>query len=240
MDGSKLVATVLAFEAVGYPVEVTGTGAFVDEVMAGFPAADVIEQGDVITSVDGSPVRTTGDLRPLLESRAVGDRVTVTLRRHGEDGERTELVELGRNEDDPSRGYLGVAVTTAEQDLALPFDIEIDSGRVTGPSAGLAWTLGLIDRLTPGDLTSGRRIAATGEVALDGGVGTIGGIEQKVAAVVRNGYDVFLYPEDTPAASVSVMRRAAGDDVELVPVGSVDEAVAFLAPDGLPAAPPIS
>ncbi|HKY13856.1 MAG TPA: S16 family serine protease [Microthrixaceae bacterium] len=244
MDDSKFIATVLAFDQVGYPVTVTGSGAFIDELMTGFPSSSILRQGDVITAVDGRPVTTAGDLRPLLEGKAAGDVVELSIRRPGTDGgepvELTERVELGRNPDDDSRGYLGVAVSTADQGLDLPFDIDIDSGKVTGPSAGLAWTLGLVDRLTPGDLTGGRRVVATGEVATDGSVLTIGGIEQKMSAIVRGGYDVFLYPESTPKESVEAIEAIAGDRVELHPVGTIDEALAVLAPSGVPAAPPLS
>ena len=105
---------------------------------------------------------------------------------------------------------------------------------MSGPSAGLAWTLAIIDRLTPGSLTDGRRIAVTGEILDDGTVGPIGGIAQKVAAVKRAGIDVFMYPASTPEDEQRAMRRIAGDDVELWPVANIDEAVERLAPDGLP------
>ena len=111
--------------------------------------------------------------------------------------------------------------------------VVVDSGTVSGPSAGLAWTLGIIDRLTPGSITDGRRVAVTGEILDDGTVGPIGGVEQKVAAVRRAGIDLFIYPASTPEGEQEAMRRIAGDDVELRPVATIDEAVAVLVPDGL-------
>ena len=96
--------------------------------------------------------------------------------------------------------------------------MDIDSGEVTGPSAGMAWALAVIDRLTPGSITDGREVAVTGEILADGSIGTIGGITQKVAAVKRAGVTLFLYPADTPEDEQREMRRIAGDEVELRPV----------------------
>ncbi len=240
MEDSKLGATVAAFRAVGYPVIVTGSGAFVEDVSPDFPAADVFRQGDVITAIDGQVVTTTADLRPRLLDRPPGAEVGVTIRRKGEAKPIEAKVILGKSDEEPQRGRLGVVVSTAGEGLDLPFGVDIDSGQVTGPSAGLAWTLGLIDRMTPGDLTGGRRVVATGTIEADGSVGTIGGIEQKMAAIIRNGYDVFLYPAGTSPASVKELERMSDGRVELHPVANVDEALAFLVPDGLPPAPPLS
>jgi PDZ domain-containing protein len=150
-------------------------------------------------------------------------------------------VQLGSSTTDPSHGYLGIAVTTADQGLKLPFKVDMDSGDVTGPSGGLAWTLGLIDRLTPGDLTGGKTIVATGEMDPDGTVGQIGGIEQKMAAVLRNGADEFLFPASTPKKDIKAIEdMAKGHDVQLHAVANITEALHVLSPDGLPKAPPIS
>jgi len=245
MDRSKFVATVVAFSQLGYPVAEVGAGAFVDEVLgtadaavgSNFPAAGVLEQGDIITAVDGRRVVIWADLRSLLADHPPGDEVTLTIRRG--DDVIEETVTLGTHDEDPSRGYLGVTGSTAEQSLDLPFELEIDSGRVTGPSAGLAWTLGLIDRLTPGDLAGGRDVAVTGTMAIDGTVGPIGGLEQKMAAVERGGYDLFIYPASSPDDEIARIEEMAGD-VELHAVSSLSEAIDVLAPQGLPPAPPLS
>jgi PDZ domain-containing protein len=253
---------VVAFRTIGYPVSVTGTGAFVDQVLKGFPASSTFHQGDVITAVDGHAVTTADQLRPLLGNRPTGSEVAVTIRRPAKssanqgastttvpgtrraaDGTQTFStdVQLGANSQDPSRGYLGVSVSTADQGLKLPFTIDMNSGDVTGPSGGLAWTLGLIDRLTPGDLTGGKTIVATGEMATDGTVGQIGGIEQKMAAVLRNGADEFFYPASTPKKDVRAIEgMAKGHDVKLYAVANIGDALHILAPHGLPKAPPIS
>ena len=137
--------------------------------------------------------------------------------------------------DDDGRAVLGVSVEPWNPQVESEVDVEIDSGSVTGPSAGLAWSLAVIDALTPGSLTGERDVAVTGEITSDGSVGVIGGVTQKAATVARNGVDVFLYPAGTSEEEQEEMRRIAGDDVELVPVDSLAEAVDYLAPEGLPA-----
>jgi len=238
MDESKFVASSLALKAVGYPVVETGTGAFIDRLLPGYPAGEQLRQGEVITSIDGEPIRTRSELGESLVGRPVGDSVVVGVRDPA-GAQRTVTVELGLNPDDDSRGYLGVVPTTADRDLDLPFGVTIDNGRVTGPSAGLAFTLGIIDRLTPGSLTGPKPVAVTGTVAPDGTVGPIGGIVQKSVAVDRSGATRFLYPAATGRDELRRVRAVLGDRVELIPVATLDEAIAVLAPEGLPAAPPL-
>ncbi|MCC6225828.1 MAG: PDZ domain-containing protein [Microthrixaceae bacterium] len=241
MDDSKLAAISAAFRTVGYPVTPTGNGAFVEEVIDDFPEAKAnLRQGDVIVKLNGRPINVTGDLAPILGEMAVGTEVDLDVRDGRTEKLRGVTMKLGRNEDDPHRGYLGVVVSTADQSLDLPFDVEIDSGKVTGPSAGLAWTLGLIDRLTPGSLTGGRRIAVTGTIDADGRVGEIGGLAQKMATVKRAGVKVFLYPAGTPRKHVAEAAEIAADEVTLHPVASVEDAIRYLLPEGLPKAPSLA
>ncbi|MCB9387689.1 MAG: hypothetical protein H6517_07690 [Microthrixaceae bacterium] len=126
------------------------------------------------------------------------------------------------------RAVLGVTVEPFNPRIDSDVDVEIDSGSVTGPSAGLAWSLAIIDVLTEESLTEGRDVAVTGEILGDGSVGVIGGTAQKTATVIRNGVDTFLYPADTPEDEQEEMRRIAGDDLELVPVATLAEAVEYL------------
>ena len=102
-----------------------------------------------------------------------------------------------------------------------PFDVTIDTGDVGGPSAGLAFTLALIDDLTPGDLTGGGDVAVTGTIAGDGTVGPVGGTGQKAAAVRDEGITLFIVPTQDYEEAVA----RAGDDLQVVPVDNVDEAL---------------
>src|SRR5439155_26486696 len=107
--------------------------------------------------------------------------------------------------------------------LNLPFSIGIDADGIGGPSAGLMWTLGIIDLITPGELTGGRTIAGTGTIGLDGRVGPIGGIEQKVVAAERAGAKVFFAPADEAASA-----RAVVSGMTVVPVKTLQDALDYL------------
>ena len=105
----------------------------------------------------------------------------------------------------------------------FPFSLTIKSGDIGGPSAGLMWTLGLVDLLTPGDLTDGRKIAGTGEIGPDGKVYPIGGVEEKVVAAQRAGAVVFFAPVEDAAAA-----RAVAHGMTIVPVRTYRDALRYL------------
>ncbi|HBX76698.1 MAG TPA: hypothetical protein DEG43_03540 [Acidimicrobiaceae bacterium] len=233
MDESKRTALVVAFDVLGHPLEVSGQGAFIDALSDDLPARNFVKQGDVIVSIDGQQVGTVEDVTNLLANRQAAEEVRVGLRSSTNDQAYEVTIPLGSNPQDTSRGYLGVALSTFREKVDLPFDIEFDSGEVLGPSAGLAWTLGLVDRLTPGDLSGGRIVAVTGTIDAAGDVGPIGGIAQKVLGAKSEGATIFLYPNETSAKDVSELRKAAGDSIELYPVGSIQDAIKVLAPQGL-------
>jgi PDZ domain-containing protein len=135
---------------------------------------------------------------------------------------------LAADPEDPDRGVMGVRVMEAVLDYDFPIDVEIDTGDVGGPSAGLAFTLGIIDDLTPGELTGGTDVAVTGTISGDGTVGPVGGTGQKAAAVRDAGITLFL----VPTADYAAAQARAGDDLEVVAVDNVEEALAALAERG--------
>jgi PDZ domain-containing protein len=263
MDLSKLVATKVALEYLGYPAEFTARGARVLEVREDGGSAGKLRVGDVITAVDGHEIHMPDDIQVALRGKVPGDVVTVTARRGAGDDVQTveESITLGSapTEDDSGttttteppadgpadaaapttiappavRPVLGVSVEPADPSVESPVHVVIDSGDVTGPSAGLAWALAVVDRLTPESLTDGEDVAVTGEILADGSVGPIGGILQKLAAVKRAGVSTFLYPASTDEAEQRAMRELAGDEVRLLPVGSLREAVEALHPGGV-------
>jgi len=211
-------------------------------------ASEVLRPDGVIVAVDGEPVTLPDELRSKLAAHAPGDTVALGIRRSstpagesassGEDAADAlevdaELIASDAEKPAESRAVLGVTVEPFNPRIESDVDVTIDSGEVTGPSAGLAWSLAIVDVLTPGSLTGDRDVAVTGEILPDGSVGVIGGTAQKTSTVVRNGVDVFMYPADTPADEQAEMRRIAGDRTELVPVSSLSEAVDYLAPDGV-------
>jgi len=220
MSRSQSIAAAVALRAAGYKVVARPTGALVDQTAAGLPAAGLIQPTDVIVSIDGSPVRTVGDLRRLIRSRPVGTTLRIAIRR-GSELRRVTMKSVS----DPQGGkpIIGVAVEQAA-DIHLPVPVKIDAGDVGGPSAGLAFALDVLEELGR-NVDNGHRIAATGEIALDGSVGPIGGIVQKTIGVRRSGIDVFLVPAGDNARAA---QRRAGK-VRIIPVQSFQQALHALA-----------
>lgn len=272
MDLSKLIATKVALEYLGYPAEFTARGAKVLGLASDGGSVGKLQVGDVITAVDGTEIALPADIQGALQGKVPGDVVEVTARRGQGDDATTveESITLGAapSDDDtgssaapsstapssttPSSGsgdaqpdattttaptaerpVLGVSVEPDDPTVQSPVQVAIDSGDVTGPSAGLAWALAVVDRMTPESLTDGADVAVTGEILPDGSVGPIGGIVQKVAAVKRAGVSTFLYPASTSEDEQRQMREIAGDEVRLVPVATLDEAVEALHPGGV-------
>ena len=138
--------------------------------------------------------------------------------------------EDGNVLDDPDRGMAGVMLKDAEVDIVFPVDVQIDSQNIGGPSAGLMFALEIINVLSDEDITHGRRIAGTGTIDSDGVVGAIGGIKQKTYGAIDAGAEYLLVPSNNYADAV----EAAGDDIEVVEVATLQDAMTFLA--SLPAA----
>jgi Lon-like protease len=225
MDTSKHQAITVALRHLGYEVRIRTAGAVVQGIVPGSPAEEVLELGDVILEVDGRAVDEPGLLGRLLERGGVGATHTVVVERTAT-GETLELdiVTVGAP-DDENRPMIGIQPVERIVDFEYPFEIDIDSENVSGPSAGLAFTLAVLDHLTPGEITGGARVAVTGTIELDGRVGAIGGGPQKAIAVRDRGYDAFIVPADIAA---DVVDRI-GDDLRVIGVSTLDEALEALA-----------
>lgn len=226
MDTSKEVATLVALEELGYEVPAHGTGALVVQIDETLPAAGVLEPGDTIVGIDGAPVQLSEDLVAGIRAHAPGDEVTLAIDPAGDGAERTATVRLAERAAEEGGGpVLGVFAQTRDLRYDFPFSVDIDSGSVGGPSAGLAFTLGLLDVLTPGELTGGEVVAATGTIDSEGNVGAVGGVAQKVVTAADAGAELFLVPAD----EYELARQAAGDGVRVVRVATLDDALAALA-----------
>ena len=242
MRSAKETAEYVALKRLGFPAEIIPGDVIVNnlvcleaneaqtECIEWAPSDELLDPGDKLLKVDGVELEVLDDLRPILDGKQPGDVVEIEFERPGE-GTRTGEVELIAANDGTGRTIIGFSpfdTATAK----LPFDVDIDSGAIGGPSAGLAFTLTLIDELTPGELTGGRRVAVTGTIRIDGTVGGIGGLAQKVSAVRQLGADVFLVPAEQGEQDIALARQVAGDDLDIVPVANLDEALAALAEYG--------
>jgi PDZ domain-containing protein len=215
MADSKTTAQVLALRQLGFTN--LGVGAEVVDVQADMPAGPVLKTGDVIVAIDGKKVASSSDAVAAIRARAPGDTLHMRVERGTAAPFDAEAVLAA----DEGRPLLGVRLSTK---IKLPFEINIDSGRVVGPSAGLAYGLELLDVLTPGELTGGTSVAVTGELLSDGTVGAIGGVAQKAVTVKRAGIKVFLVPKENEAEA----RAHAGKGLEIRGVGTFDEALKAL------------
>jgi Lon-like protease len=226
MDTSQQVATKVALEKLGYTVTETGTGARVLVVGDDAPAKGILEPGDVITAVDGQAVTLVEQLGPLVRQRAPGEPVDLTVERGGDASDVASVtVTTEANPKEPNKGsaYLGIVAETRDLTFDFPVDVTIDPGPVSGPSAGLAFTLAIIDEMTPGSLTGGKKVAVTGEMLSDGEVGEIGGVAQKAVAADDAGASLMIVPRAEAAAA----RPTAGS-MKVVGVRTLDDALAAL------------
>jgi len=185
----------------------------ISAVETGMPATGVLRAGDIITAVDGKPVTCRADAGELIRARRPGAPVRLTVSR----GEATKTFRL-KTADAAGSPVVGVNVV---ESFRFPFQVKINVGDIGGPSAGLMFTLAIIDKLTPGDLTDGRFIAGTGEISTDGTVSPIGGIQQKLQGARDAGATIFL----TPAANCPDTAGAVPAGLRLIKVSTLAGAV---------------
>jgi len=183
--------------------------------------------GDTITSFDGIEIPTLADLLPLMKNYSPGDVVKLEITPHRTTDSVTKDVELIASPDDPNRTIIGVWPADTRI-VKLPFEVDIDTDLIGGPSAGLAFTLALLDELTPGDLTGGVKVAATGTIDGDETVGAIGALRQKTVAVKASGAKVFFVPSSQSAEEIEAAKRIAGSKLRIAPVANLGEALAIL------------
>jgi Lon-like protease len=220
MNRSERIAAAVALQAAGKDVDASPRGALVESVAVDVPAANTLRNGDVIVGAAGRAVRTPDALRRAVGHVTPGDPVRLRLRREGRQLERT--VRTVAAPDDEKRAIIGVQVSQ-DASIELPVDVEIDLGDVGGPSAGLPFALEVYQELG-NDVDRGYRIAATGEIELDGTVVPVGGVKQKTFGVRSSGADVFLVPAGDNAETA---QQYAGD-LRVIPVDSFEQALRVL------------
>lgn len=223
MDLSKETAITLALRRLGYQVETTSEGVLIADVDETAPAVDVLRADDIITAVDGVTVSLPEDIGAALADKAPGDVISLELTR--DDENLTTEVELTAREDDPDAPLIGISVAALDTRFEFPFPIDIDAGLIGGPSAGMMYTLAVMELLGPESLSSGHVIAGTGTIDVDGNVGGIGGVRQKVVAAQAAGAEVML----VPASNYDEALTAPRNGIELIPVATLDDVLDALA-----------
>jgi PDZ domain-containing protein len=222
LDESETTAIVVGLRQAGYTVEMVGKGVQVVDLLPESPAQGQLQPGDVITGLNGNPITTTDGL--INQVQALDPHATAQLQVERGQRQVTLAVPVIPPSSTNPHPRLGIQIESAGSEVKLPFPAKIVAQKIVGgPSAGLMFTLTVYNMLTPQDLTGGRKIAGTGTINLDGTVGPIGGVEQKVAAAEAVGATYFLSPPDNFAAALSVARH-----IKVVKVATVEQAIAFL------------
>jgi PDZ domain-containing protein len=249
MMTSQSSAIQAAYRKLGVPYKVAGTGVLVTKVVEGMPAAGVLQPGDELIEAEGKPVTDGTDLVGLLKSKKAGDTVSITYKRGSATHKaKVALAEFPQDPNNPQPAdqakRVGIGFQYAVKQEIKPDRakdaVTIKSGGIVGPSAGLMFSLEIINQLTQEDITKGYRIAGTGTITPDGQVGVIGGIQHKIVAADRKKADIFFAPKDLypqqgdtfqPILNTTDAQNQAKKirtRMKVVSVGSIDEALAYL------------
>ena len=222
MAMSQKIAAAVAERQLHLPVVIHSDGVLVDNVYGNVPAVTKVDPADVIVAANGKPTPTLSALHAAITPVKPGQSVELTIRR----GAKTvkESVKTVADPADPGRAFIGIQVEQGAQ-ITLPVKVSIDAGGIGGPSAGLAFTLEVMQQLGA-NVTHGHRVAATGEIDLNGGVAPIGGVKQKTYGVREAGADVFLVPAGQNARDA---RHYAGPNLKVIAVRSLEQALHALA-----------
>lgn len=215
--GSKDSSRVAALRAAGYTVigrpSVAG-------VVKGGAAQGKLKAGDIFTAVDGTKVTTPDQVVKAVGTHQPGETVRLTVERKGKSLE----VPVVTRPDPKDKNVPRVGITIGvKYTYPITINNNVDS-QIGGPSAGAMFALAIYDKLTPGSLTGGKKIAGTGEITADGTIAPIGGVRQKMAGAAKDGATIFLVP------AANCAEAADGDDngLELVKVSTLKDAISSL------------
>ncbi len=240
MTDSQFNALFIAFQRAQLPFTVTYNGITVLNVLSGGAADGEIEPGDEIVEIDGQFIHKAEELTELLKAKKENEQVHLVLNRDGELIDRTlTLKEIPKS--DPKRIGIGITYSQSKSIKTEPF-VNVDAQEIGGPSAGLMFTLEVLNQLLDEDLTKGHLVAGTGEMNEDGTVGRIGGVEKKVVAAHEDGIEIFFAPDDEITDSMRelnpdiksnyeaavITAEKIGTTMKIVPVKTIDDALKFL------------
>lgn len=253
MLDSQSSAIQAAYRHAGIPYEIASKGVLVMQTQDGYPASGILQPGDRVQRVGSTTIVKHQDILDELKDRKPGDELEVAVLRGKT--EKTVVIPLkdvtelekeqGRADSTAGEGpRIRLGISTVEMLEIVPeqsgHKVTIDAGEIGGPSAGLLFSLEILNQLTPGDLTKGYRIAGTGTIDANGNVCSIGGIRQKIVAADREKADIFFAPKDrlkgecnlgadVPNASDAADQASKiGTDMRVVPVGTLDDAIRYL------------
>ena len=183
------------------------------------PVKDKLIKNDLIISINNELVRSASEFISMLRTYEIGDIVNIGLIRNEQELTiETKLIEHVEYENEPMVGFLA---STPNQQFIFPFEVDIKTGNVGGPSAGMMMALNVYNLLTEDDITNGKKIAGTGTIEIDGSIGPVGGVKQKVIAAKRANAGLIL----VPIANYEEASVFADDNTQIVAVDSFDNAL---------------
>ncbi|MFM8958120.1 MAG: PDZ domain-containing protein [Actinomycetota bacterium] len=232
MVSSKQIAEFVALTRLGIESEFAYGDVIVDEVVCeDLPdpqsACRLLQPGDVIVTFNGKPTPTLPSLIEVVAASKPGDLAEVGVRREGSETEQTIAIKLISAPDGSGRTIIGL-MPRDTRTVKTPFEVGIDTDSIGGPSAGLAFTLALLDELSKGSLTGKVKVAATGTINGDETVGAVGAIPQKAIAARDSGAKLLLVPATQSADDIAAARRIGGSRMRVETVASLQEALDIL------------
>ncbi|MED5050382.1 SepM family pheromone-processing serine protease [Anoxybacteroides rupiense] len=230
MKESKESAIVVAYKHAHKPVSYRPNGVYVMSLVDGMPAAHILHVGDRIVRVDGKEIGTAEQLIQYVRQKKKGDSVSITWERNGK--EKTASIALAPFPQEPKQIGLGISPMTDYHITTQP-SVRVDSEKIGGPSAGLMFSLEIYNQLVDEDITKGYKIAGTGTINMNGEVGPIGGISQKIVAADQAGADIFFAPNEKGAKNSNYREavktaKKIGTKMKIVPVDTFSDALRYL------------
>jgi PDZ domain-containing protein len=201
------------------------TGPKIVYILPGSPAATVLKVGDVVEAVDGQRTLRVGQIGPLIRKGHPGRIVRLRILRHLKLMTIPVATEPSANGTPSKTGKTPLIGIVAQDQIVFPIKIAIRPGNIIGPSAGLMFALGIVQRLSPTDITHGCKIAGTGTIDFQGDVGEIGGAKQKIIAARHAGAKYFFVPDVKANRDPALAHRG---DVVVVPVKTLGQALGYL------------
>ena len=219
MKTSENVAIAVALDSLDYEIETQGDGVLVVGILDDSPVAGKLLKEDLITSINNEEIKSTTEFIALLRTYEIGDIGSSGIIREGiKKSIETKLIEHIDYENEPMVGFLA---STPNQRFVFPISIDIDTGNVGGPSAGLMMALNVYNSLIENDITNGIKVAGTGTIEIDGSVGPVGGVKQKVIAAKNAGASLIL----VPTANFNDIKSYIDDDTNIIPVDTFKDAL---------------
>ena len=226
MRTSENVAIAVALKNVGYEISSKGDGVAVVGLLDDSPVKNKLKKSDLIQSINSTDIFSATEFIATLRTYSIGETVSIGLLREIDSVKKqifvkTTLVEHVEYKGEPMVGFLA---TTVNERFDFPFEIDIKTGNVGGPSAGLMMALNVYNNLIPEDITNSMVVAGTGTIEIDGSVGPVGGIKQKIIAAKRAGAELIL----VPVANFEEAIQFETDKTAIVAVDSFDEALSVI------------